>query len=325
MMVYRMVPCPAQPKSTQRSQYRLAFTLTELLIALALTLVLAVAIFGAIRVQVVLTSAGQRAVLKAQITRSLIRQMQADVSGVVFSEPEPEESTEETEDTGLTLGSEDEAAAVTTGAGNTGSGTAGSTDSTTGAASTTETSDPSSALLNGASGIVGDSQQLVLHVSRPVHPVRLATTQSSAANTLISDEKSISWFLSGSTGITATSTGGVQGATTGLARMEGDRFAMQYSTDSGSAEQFGSLTKLLAPEVEQLSFRYFDGVNWVDTWDSTQMGRLPQAIEVTLGILLDDPAQAKIILGTKVQPQLEFITHTIRVTKSPPYVENMGL
>jgi hypothetical protein len=48
---------------------------------------------------------------------------------------------------------------------------------------------------------------------------------------------------------------------------------------------------VIAEEVKSLSFSYFDGTNWLDTWDGTQPGPdgstpvgPPLAIAVTLGI-----------------------------------------
>ena len=38
------------------------------------------------------------------------------------------------------------------------------------------------------------------------------------------------------------------------------------------------------PEIRRYQFRYFDGVTWVDQWDSAAMGRLPMAIEVELDV-----------------------------------------
>ncbi len=40
--------------------------------------------------------------------------------------------------------------------------------------------------------------------------------------------------------------------------------------------------QLLAAEVMQLEFRYFDGQTWTSQWDSRQSGALPRAVEVAL-------------------------------------------
>jgi hypothetical protein len=39
--------------------------------------------------------------------------------------------------------------------------------------------------------------------------------------------------------------------------------------------------------MKGLNFRYFDGNEWVDNWDTSERMKLPQAIEVTL--ILEGP------------------------------------
>jgi type II secretion system protein J len=40
----------------------------------------------------------------------------------------------------------------------------------------------------------------------------------------------------------------------------------------------------IADNVAYINFRYFDGTQWLDSWDSTQTKNLPQAVEVTVYI-----------------------------------------
>jgi len=52
-----------------------------------------------------------------------------------------------------------------------------------------------------------------------------------------------------------------------------------------TTEQTGT-SQVLADRVVGLNIRYFDGTDWVDTWDSgAQNNRLPAAVEVTLTML----------------------------------------
>jgi hypothetical protein len=37
-----------------------------------------------------------------------------------------------------------------------------------------------------------------------------------------------------------------------------------------------------APEVFMIQFRYFDGQQWLEEWDSAQIGGVPTAVEITL-------------------------------------------
>jgi len=65
----------------------------------------------------------------------------------------------------------------------------------------------------------------------------------------------------------------------GLLRMEFDRAAKRYADEGGGAMPG---YEMLAEEVKQLGFRYFDGESWADTWDTNEMRTLPVAIEITL-------------------------------------------
>ena len=69
----------------------------------------------------------------------------------------------------------------------------------------------------------------------------------------------------------------------GLARLEGDRLAMQSADDKSDLNALVSHSQIVAPEINLLQFEYHDGTAWVASWDSVGMGRLPQAIRVTLG------------------------------------------
>ena len=42
----------------------------------------------------------------------------------------------------------------------------------------------------------------------------------------------------------------------------------------------------MAPEVSLLEFRYFDGFDWFDSWDSALYGELPKAVEIALEFTL---------------------------------------
>jgi hypothetical protein len=45
--------------------------------------------------------------------------------------------------------------------------------------------------------------------------------------------------------------------------------------------------ELLAPEVVEISFMYFDGTQWYEEWDSTLQQGLPVAIEIKLSLFRD--------------------------------------
>jgi len=62
-----------------------------------------------------------------------------------------------------------------------------------------------------------------------------------------------------------------------------------YQTTTLEIEEESVDLDLFAPEVKYLRLRYFDGVDWIDTWDvgtggGASLGNsLPQAVEITVG------------------------------------------
>jgi hypothetical protein len=70
---------------------------------------------------------------------------------------------------------------------------------------------------------------------------------------------------------------------------------------------------LVAEEVKTLSFKYYDGSGWVETWDAQTSALLPSAVEVNLGIAFGDVTEAQqnyryviaIPLAKQFQSQIE--------------------
>ena len=52
--------------------------------------------------------------------------------------------------------------------------------------------------------------------------------------------------------------------------------------EAGEDKDFMSVDKIDAKEVSQVAFRYFDGADWQETWDSGIQNGLPVAIEIVL-------------------------------------------
>jgi type II secretion system protein J len=51
--------------------------------------------------------------------------------------------------------------------------------------------------------------------------------------------------------------------------------------------------QFLASGVESLNFSYFDGANWLDTWDDTTQTNLPIAVRVSLQMAVKDDTQTR--------------------------------
>jgi type II secretory pathway pseudopilin PulG len=77
---------------------------------------------------------------------------------------------------------------------------------------------------------------------------------------------------------------------TGLYRKQTPTAAMLTSTSATSfagTAQSGGAAEFLAPEVVQLTFRYSDGAQWYEEWDSAAQQDLPAAVEITISLFSD--------------------------------------
>lgn len=71
----------------------------------------------------------------------------------------------------------------------------------------------------------------------------------------------------------------------GLVRRSLDRAVTQWAMENGGLISLNASGDLLATEVAGLNFRYWDGILWQMYWDSDESGVLPLAIEITLTML----------------------------------------
>jgi hypothetical protein len=154
-------------------------------------------------------------------------------------------------------------------------------------------------------GLYGDSQSLVLNTLTP-HRLPLSLQQqtaaqsanqtSSAPSTFHGDMKVVGYFLIGGSGggspILSAGASGQTSAdgtaiTSGLARLEGDRTAIGYAMETSST---GSLNaRIIAPEVQAIQFRYFDGSAWNSSYSGATAQALPQAVEIMISVGSADP------------------------------------
>jgi uncharacterized membrane protein YgcG len=78
----------------------------------------------------------------------------------------------------------------------------------------------------------------------------------------------------------------------GLVRQEVPRAARIFAEQTGDSAVIQSGQVLIAPEVLQIQFRYFDGEQIVDTWDMAEEQSLPLAVEVTIWLASAQDAAA---------------------------------
>jgi hypothetical protein len=240
---------------------RSAFTLLEVLFALGLSMVLMGAVLAAVDLYRSVTVAGRDEVETAQLTRAIFKQMELDIRSTTFGLPVPE-SDEEGADATEESAEETIVASV----------------------------DPAEAYAGQSIGIFGDATTLIIHGHRPTRRVDSLLLAASGMTGLSgSDLKSIAYFIAlpGSEGLQGAA-GDLFAAQSGreaqgLARLEGDRLSLEFADVTSDLQTMAANSVLLAEEVTFLQFRYFDGIDWYDVWDSVSLERLPNAIEITIG------------------------------------------
>lgn len=178
-------------------------------------------------------------------------------------------------------------------------------------------------------GMVGDATTLVLHVARVSRQTQVQSVEPvDGAPSNSGEEKSISYFLAdaGADGLAglvgdihkkaSRTTGDIQG----LARLEGNRLAIQIADEQSDLDSLAAIANVLAPEVIDLQFRYFDGVDWLDAWDSGVSQSLPQAVEISLEVRRTGKKDPKSTTLKEGKPPGEVYRLTVPVLSAEPYV-----
>ncbi len=272
---------------------RSAFTLLELILALALSMFVMAAISMAIHLHLRLLDTRRSMVEKSQVARVVLNMMAEDIRSAVQQKPVDVSSLEGmvsldlltgelVADAGVDpamldemLGSgEDEGAEEDLGL----------EDEASISSSITTSVEPPP-----VPGLYGDASSLQVDVSKlpridQYNPSNYG--DDPATSNVPVDIKTVAYFAgSGEFEDDLASVDAEtlkdQGAL-GLYRREMPRATTAYAIENGYTFEDESLGELLAPEVASVTFRYFDGIDWVEEWDSEEMASLPLAVEIVL-------------------------------------------
>lgn len=305
---------PARRGCEERSvATRSGYTLLELLLSLALTVIVFAGIAAAISVFYEALTSQQRIIEQDLVGRSILNMMAndlraglqykaADVSGIENL------AVSEALIAGLGGGGggaagggggggetgeppDDETGGDEGETGGDGTGAAG-----TGAAATGQNNAPAEDEPNPAEednawyrpSFVGTGNTFTIDISRlPRLDQYSALTSDLSATSTPSDIKRIAWLVALDPGGTPNpnSIDPAGDAMGGLYRREVDRAVSAFRKEPDTPGGPDEYARLMAPEVVSVQFRYFDGTNWLGEWQSTSVGGYPLAVEITL--LLD--------------------------------------
>lgn len=292
---------------------RSAYTLLEVLLSLAIAVLLLGALYSAIGYQLRQAQAGRELVSQAALSRAVFNRMGREVAAAAnLPDPARFRNTVLAPPLGVSNNSSGQSS-TTGGSGSTGSGSAGGTSggsaggSTAGGSSaggsgssasssstTTSTTATQNTTVYLSLGVTGDASTLNLTVSRV--PTDAWPTDANATPTT-SDLRRISYWVAGDGGLYRKEM-----------KVVTSQDALDVNPPTGEDPQY-----LLAPEVKSVEFSYFDGTNWQESWDSTQVGAdgitpqgSPRAIAVKIGFV---PPGKRSAQGK--EPALKIYRHVI--------------
>lgn len=271
------------------SHARHGLSLLELMLAIGLGFVLLGAIYASIDQVVRQTTNGKVEMERLQIARAVFRRIELDLRAAMF----------------------DAASAVSDSDAASSSSSTSSGEGSTTIASVTNPDD----LWTGSLGIRGTANELWIDLSLIRRQIDFDTQPEVAT----SDLKTVVYFLTGigressSDDVEAETLAIADEDGIGLARSEGDRSVLRALNSSVSAGTLPGPTETLAPEIDRLTFRYFDGLSWYEEWDSASAGALPRAVEVVVGL---EPAP--VFRGYLANSAVSASTETFRMVIAIP-------
>jgi prepilin-type N-terminal cleavage/methylation domain-containing protein len=305
------------PSTSPAPVRRSGFTLLEVLLALAISGLLLVALYAAITTQLGHAKAGRERIEQGMLARSLLNRIDADVSAAIalcdparfrLAESSSNSSSSGGGMTGASGGSgasggaaggasggasttpNSGASGAASGSGSgsaSGSGSGSSGSGSSGSGSSSSGSTTSGDAITLPLGVMGDANTLNLYVSKV--PGEVWGAKPGDAGMLTCDLRRISyWLASDGPG--------------GLARAESKLITSDDVTNNVLPSGDDAAKAIIAPEARSLSFSYYDGTAWQDSWDSTEMGPdgvtpigAPRAIAITLGLARPGPRGKEII------------------------------
>lgn len=271
---------PIESSREAPSRDRRGLTLFELIIALALSGLIMVAIGMAIDLHLRTLDSRRNQVEEAQLARSVLRLIADDLRNAVQYKVIDFSSVENL--AGSTL----DASAIDANTGSSGS------NPDSGSVPTDDTSDETTDEVASIApptipGLYGNQYELQVDVSRLPRVDQYDPTLAAAGTSMTdipSDVKTVSYYLLSDT--TNNSAGAMASGTgqAGLVRRQLDRAVTRWAADNGDLDRVDTSGENIAPEVVWLEFSYFDGTEWLLEWDSDEIGGLPLAVEIVIGI-----------------------------------------
>ncbi len=286
-----------------RRKIKRAFTLLEVLLTLAMSVVLMGLIGTAFQFYAVDMNVRNMDIQQTQLAASVMQMIEDDLRSTLHSEPADMSGLKEL--LSSSLGGEEEG-------GQGGSSSESEEDLSAAGISMEMEEEPietiettSLDLTSGVAvlqtpGLVGNQYQIQLDLSRLPRLeeyVQMMDETITDLQDVPSDLKTVAYYVQSD-----DATGGVLDSLAeldpdasdltsgGLVRRSLDRAATVEAATMGNVSTLNQTGDLLAPEIKAIEFSYWDGLTWQLEWSSDEFGELPLAVQVR--IFMVDPALA---------------------------------
>ena len=275
---------------------RRGFTLLELLLALALGVMLLGALYFCMYTTLQQTQAGRDAVDAESTSRAVFNKMTLDLSSVLGPAPPKSGGTLATGTTSALTTTTPTTGTTPTDGSSTPTDVSTPTDTSTDPTATDGSQDATAQNFPFQVGVLGTTTQLTIYASRV--PNILSTpgmlNQTSDAQQS-SDLVRIDYW---------------KGAN-GLCRQERPWITADQTGNSFAVDTSVEGTSLIAEEVSDVYFQYFDGTSWLESWDTTSgmSPTPPVAVSVTLTFSRPNPAGG--------EPITRKVSQTIAIRTAP--------
>ncbi len=259
-----------RPATALAGGRRPAFTLLEVILALALTTVVLGLVGMAIHVNFNVADKSRRRVEEAQLARALLQRIADDLRNAVpYSPASP----------GTSGSSTSSGSSSSTGS----TGSSGSSTSSGSSGASTSSDSTSDSLCGGLYGSLNCVQVDTSHRPRPAQLASATATWDQLQPTSMSEVTTVTYSL-GDPGMGSPTgqSSAPSASQSGLYRRALDRTAFLFAMQQGQSSVLTQATDVLASEVINLEFTYYTGTTTSDTWDSSQQGTLPSAVKVTV-------------------------------------------
>lgn len=128
-------------------------------------------------------------------------------------------------------------------------------------------------------GLAGNANSISLDISRLPRRDQYQISFSTTSNVISmpTEIRNVNYKV----GAVQGNQSGSQQVEVGLLRMEYDRAAKRFADEGG-----GTMPsyEMLAQEVKRIRFRYYDGESWSEDWDTNETKTMPVAIEIRISV-----------------------------------------